>query len=414
MHNDETPHVEGYDSLTEVGRGGFATVYRARQEHVNRTVALKVLSTFDKESSEDFYRLEARNMGLVSGLDQVVEVFAVTQTSEGEPCIVMEYFPRGTLGQRLAGGRALPAAETIDIGLTLCDALDSAHRRDLIHDDIKPPNIFIDSVGKPVLGDFGIAAEMGELWRSGRGLTRHYAAPERVLGRPPTLTSDVYGLAATLYRIVSGRRAFDALDGSRQSQEQLEHRILNDRPPRLDATIVPAALQDVIFKGLSRDPGDRQQSAVVLADDLRRVRDGLAGNVRGGWRRSSRIISVACLAALIAGITGYAAFRPEPAGERPAAITAPVPEILPALPVPHDVVVLPVSSTQVSVEWTIAAPVEQFEVRRADSAEDVVTVSETSAVLDIAAGETPCVEVRSIGAQGQISNPSAVACLNPG
>src|SRR5215216_3340090 len=192
--------IDGFDQLELIGKGGFSYVFSARQRDFNRRVALKVL-TFglaDERERRSFER-ECRAMGLVSQHPHIVTVFNAAFTTAKQPCIVMELYSGGTLGERLKRDGRLPVATVLDVGVKIAGALQTAHDRRLLHRDIKPQNLFISEFGEPALGDFGISTLDDERSISGGGgLTVHYAPPEVLEGEPASSSSDVYSFAATL------------------------------------------------------------------------------------------------------------------------------------------------------------------------------------------------------------------------
>ena len=177
-------HVDGFDDLRPIGRGGFSYVFSARQRDFNRRVALKVLAfgLVDERERRSFER-ECRAMGLVSQHPHIVTVFNAAFSDTKQPCIVMELYSGGTLGERVKQDGPLPVAQVLEVGVKICGALQTAHDRGLLHRDIKPHNLFISEFGEPALGDFGISTLDDERSISGGGgLTVHYAPPEVLEG----------------------------------------------------------------------------------------------------------------------------------------------------------------------------------------------------------------------------------------
>ncbi len=273
--------IDGFDELQPIGRGGFSYVFSARQRDFNRRVALKVLSfgLADERERRSFER-ECRAMGLVSQHPHIVTVFNAAFTTTKQPCIVMELYSGGTYGERQKRDGPLPVAVVLDVGVKIAGALQTAHDRGLLHRDIKPTNLFISEFGEPALGDFGISTLDDERSISGGGgLTVHYAPPEVLEGSPATPLSDVYSLAATLYTLLEGARPFGPKPGARQSVGDLARRIMVEDPPRVKRPDVSRALAEALAKGMSKRPGDRQQSAVDLGQDLQRIQGELGLSV---------------------------------------------------------------------------------------------------------------------------------------
>jgi hypothetical protein len=264
-------HVDGFDDLRPIGRGGFSYVFSARQRDFNRRVALKVLAfgLVDERERRSFER-ECRAMGLVSQHPHIVTVVNAAFSDTKQPCIVMELYSGGTLGERVKQDGPLPVAQVLEVGVKICGALQTAHDRGLLHRDIKPHNLFISEFGEPALGDFGISTLDDERSISGGGgLTVHYAPPEVLEGAAATPRSDVYSLAATLYTLLEGTRPFAPADGSRQTVGDLARRIMLESPPRAER--VPRPLGEVLARAMSKLPADRPESAAAFGEELRRI-----------------------------------------------------------------------------------------------------------------------------------------------
>ncbi len=269
--------IDGFDELQPIGRGGFSYVFSARQRDFNRRVALKVLSfgLADERERRSFER-ECRAMGLVSQHPHIVTVFNAAFTTTKQPCIVMELYSGGTLGERLKRDGRLPVGMVLDVGVKIAGALQTAHDRGLLHRDIKPQNLFISEFGEPALGDFGISTLDDERSISGGGgLTVHYAPPEVLEGSPATAVSDVYSFAATLYTLLEGTRPFAPPAGQRQSVGELARRIMLEEPPLVRREDVPRSLATLLARTMAKRPEDRPQSAAELGQGLQRVQGEL-------------------------------------------------------------------------------------------------------------------------------------------
>lgn len=269
--------IDGFDELQPIGRGGFSYVFSARQRDFNRRVAVKVLSfgLADERERRSFER-ECRAMGLVSQHPHIVTVFNAAFTTTKQPCIVMELYSGGTLGERLKRDGRLPVATVLDVGVKIAGALQTAHDRGLLHRDIKPQNLFISEFGEPALGDFGISTLDDERSISGGGgLTVHYAPPEVLEGSPASSVSDVYSFAATLFTLLDGTRPFAPPAGQRQSVGELARRIMLEAPPVLRRDDVPRSLANLLARTMSKRPDDRPRSAAEFGQELQRVQGEL-------------------------------------------------------------------------------------------------------------------------------------------
>ena len=264
------PVIDGLTIVAEVGRGGFGTVYRAVDSRFGRDVAVKVIR--DSGLGENLvarFERECRALGALSGHPNIVSVHDSGQTSDGDLYLVMEYLAGGSLADRMASqGRADPE-EVAFWGTALSGALETAHRSDIVHRDVKPENVLFSEYGVLKLVDFGIA-RMRSAYETRSGFfsaSLSHAAPEVVAGGSVSPAADVYSLASTLFYMLMGQAPFE-----RQGEESLVPliaRISTSDPPDLRERGVPAALADVIETGLSKDPAARFGSAAGFGEALR-------------------------------------------------------------------------------------------------------------------------------------------------
>ena len=220
----------GYEILEELGRGGMGVVYKARQLTPERLVALKVIRTDRLEGLPEQERRQwidrfHREAQLVAGLEQHAHIVTLYEVGdhEGQPYFTMQLVAGGSLAQRLRpAGEADAAAANRRVGgqrdnarllAQAARAVDYAHRRGVLHRDLKPGNILLDADGRPLVGDFGLARrldETGSLVASGIEGTAAYMAPEQARAAKGAMTTaaDVYGLGAILYETLTGRPPF--------------------------------------------------------------------------------------------------------------------------------------------------------------------------------------------------------------
>ncbi len=258
------PDVPGYEVLAVLGRGGFATVYRATQTSVGREVALKVLGggAIDANAERRF-RHEVAAVGALSDHDHVVSVYDVGTTPDGLPFIAMQLVTGGSLADRVRTEGPLPATEVARIGAEVADALEAAHEAGILHRDIKPDNVLVGRRGRSLLTDFGIAT-LSDATRTATGMitgTLPFTAPEIFQGQRPSPATDVYALGATLYTLAAARMAFFT---GEEHAATVMWRIANDPPPPLPES-VPGPLAELIDACLAKDAADRPSLADLLA-----------------------------------------------------------------------------------------------------------------------------------------------------
>ncbi|MGH9226213.1 MAG: serine/threonine-protein kinase, partial [Acidimicrobiales bacterium] len=263
--------IPGIEGATEIGRGGFAVVYRARQPELNRTIAIKMLSARLDEAGAERFALEGWAMGTLSGHPNIVSVIEAGTSASGRPYIAMPYLREGSLADRIDVDGALPWAEAVRIAIKLAGAMESAHRAGTLHRDIKPENVLLSDYGEPLLTDFGIARVEGRYeTRTGQVvLSAAHASPEVLEGRSASVASDVYSLGSTLFSLLHGEAAF-----TRRTDEPLMAfylRVARDPIPDLRPRGVPDGACRVVEQAMAKDPAARQPSAVEVGRQLQEV-----------------------------------------------------------------------------------------------------------------------------------------------
>ncbi|MFY7951957.1 MAG: protein kinase domain-containing protein, partial [Armatimonadaceae bacterium] len=278
---DRLPHVPGYAFECELGRGGMGVVYRAKQERLNRTVAVKMLLHPDGGDASDLlrFRSEAEAVAAIAH-PHVVKVFESGQ-ADGRPYFAMEHLPGGTLHARVKANGPFPPDEAAVLVEKLARAVHAAHSIGIVHRDLKPGNVLFDAAGEPKVTDFGLAKRVScELTRTQAVMgTPAYMPPEQAAGRakyvgPP---ADIYALGVILYECLTGTTPFQCEDSL-----ALLNQVIADEPPsiRKKAPGVSRDLELICFKCLEKGPIDRYQTAAELADDLRRFADREPVSVR--------------------------------------------------------------------------------------------------------------------------------------
>lgn len=263
--------IPGLEDAELVGRGGSGQVFRARQPALDREVAVKVLRI--DEVTADQVRLFERECAAVGRLGwspDIVSVFSAGTTPEGDPYMVMEYAPDGSLRDRLRAVGRLGEAEAREVAVHIGSALAHAHDAGLLHRDIKPANILISRRGHPILADFGIAKILGRTGATSTWAmsgTLSYMAPEVLLDSPASPASDIYSLGATLFEALSGRTPFAT--GTNDSPATVLRRALEGTEVDLGVLDgVSDQLLAVLARCLAVDVDQRYASAHQLLDDL--------------------------------------------------------------------------------------------------------------------------------------------------
>jgi serine/threonine-protein kinase len=262
-----------YRVLEKIGTGGMADVYKAVDEVLGRTVAVKVMHAryATDPSFAARFRHEAQSAAnLVS--PNIVNMY--DWGADGDTYyIVMEYVRGSDLKSIILDKGALPSAKVADIGAQICSALSVAHGYDIIHRDIKPHNIMVQPDGSVKVMDFGIArATNSTLTQTGSVLgTAHYVSPEQAQGKELQATSDLYSLGIVLYEASTGRVPFDADTPVAVALKQVNEQ---PRPPRAINPNIDPHLEAVIVKAMQKNPAVRYGSAAEMRQDLLAVANG--------------------------------------------------------------------------------------------------------------------------------------------
>lgn len=269
------PRIPGYTFVQTLGSGSTASVYLYQQHTPNRVVAVKVSrESLDPRAAARFTQ-EANTMAQLSSHPYIMQIYGAGVTSNGLGYIVFEYAPNGTY-KEITQRTPLTCDQMLDLGIKLSGALFTAHRAGIIHHDIKTSNVLVNAQGLPVLADFGISTNIYD--RTFTGFSLPWAPPEVLGGHPGTEAADIYSLAATLYATLTGRSPFE--HGYRpRTPGQLKEIILTKPVPPINRPDVPADVERVLRKAMSKDPDDRYYSALQFAREMQRVQQEHYGHM---------------------------------------------------------------------------------------------------------------------------------------
>jgi serine/threonine protein kinase/tetratricopeptide (TPR) repeat protein len=318
---DQNWRLGNYEILEEIGRGGMGVIYRARQRHSRRIVAVKRVLSYHSDSRETLARFR-REAQAAASLDHpnILPIYEVSESEDGLPFFSMKFAPGGTLQQVAPALRTEPR-QCVALVAKIARAVQSAHSRGILHRDLKPGNILLDGRGEPLVSDFGLAKWLDTTSDLTRTLTIFgtpgYIAPEQANSDAANLrpAADVYSLGAILFDLLAGRPPFlgaHALSVIRQATESPAPKL------RTLSKVADRDLETICSRCLERDPKARYGSAHDLAEDLQRWLEGrpiiarpvFAPVMLWRWSRRNRTLAVSlativvlCAAGLVALVT---------------------------------------------------------------------------------------------------------------
>jgi eukaryotic-like serine/threonine-protein kinase len=268
-----------YRILRKLGSGGMADVYLAEDEELGRRVAIKILN--DRHASDDQFverfRREAKNAAGLSH-PNIVSVYDRGE-AEGTYYIAMEFLEGRSLKEQIVADGPLPIAAAIEITRQILRALGFAHRRGIVHRDIKPHNVLLaeesgrEADGRFKVTDFGISrTTTSQMTEAGSIVgTAQYLSPEQARGAPVDQRSDIYSVGVVLFELLTGKLPFN---GETPLEIAMKHLSEIPRPPSELRPEVPADLDMVVLRALAKDPSDRYENAEEMERDLARVAQG--------------------------------------------------------------------------------------------------------------------------------------------
>ncbi len=260
-----------YQVLGDLGEGGMAQVYKAKDLITEKIVAIKIIKEDTMKNPLNLTRFEREARAAASLKQQnIVQVFNLG-TFEGRPYMVTELIQGKTLKDALTLRGKFSFIEACDIMYQLCSAVYYAHQHGVIHRDIKPQNVFLTADGSIKLGDFGIAT-----FQNSAHITRsdvvvgsvHYLAPEISEGNPASVQSDIYALGVTFFELITGRVPFDD-----ESAVTVALKHIKDKFPsaRKFNPKTPIIIEKIINKACAKSPYDRYKSTADMRKDIERI-----------------------------------------------------------------------------------------------------------------------------------------------
>jgi serine/threonine protein kinase len=257
-----------YRIVRRVGSGGMADVYAAEHERLGRPLAVKVMHAHLARDPEMRLRFR-REAEAASRLVHPLICSPLDYDEAGEIVyLVLPFLGGGCLADELARDRTIAIERTAVVASQIASALDYAHRRGVVHRDIKPDNVLFDGDGNAMLTDFGIASARfhGKLTADGRAMgTPHYMAPEQAMGKTLDGRADLYAVGVMMYECVIGFPPFDGADGY-----SIGYKHVHEAPvvPKDVDSRIPAAFSDIVMRCLAKSPADRYTRGADLADAL--------------------------------------------------------------------------------------------------------------------------------------------------
>jgi eukaryotic-like serine/threonine-protein kinase len=274
--------ISHYKIVEKLGEGGMGIVYKAQDTKLDREVALKFLPAA-KGASQDEIRRFLQEASALSSLNHscIATIYDIDEAN-GQRFIALEYLPGGTLKTKLkdvqAMGGELSLRQIVEYGIQVAEGLAHAHKRGIVHRDVKLDNLLLTADGKVKISDFGLAKLRVDTQITQTGSTvgtAAYMSPEQVRGEETDARSDIFSFGIVLYELTSGRLPFRG-----EHAAAVSYSIVNENPVDLGSMRpnVPSGLTTVILKCLEKDKGKRYQSCEDIVADLRKIQQKISGH----------------------------------------------------------------------------------------------------------------------------------------
>lgn len=264
--------LPGYSDFQRIAEGGEGVVYRARQDGLDRFVAVKVINVHDPARVARFRRELEITVRLGRQHPHIVTVIDTGTTADGRPCIVMEYYDNGSLQDRLRERGPMPVEDVVAAGAAVADALAFAHAQGFLHRDVKPQNILVLPTSY-VLADFGIARMADAAHTTSMQMVSYrHAAPQTIDGADPSPADDRWSLGSTLFTLLDGAPPFSSDNPDEDTVLSYLERVRATQPRQLRRSDVPPDLAAIIGRCLSKRREDRFPDTGALLAALAGVR----------------------------------------------------------------------------------------------------------------------------------------------
>ncbi len=262
-----------YELLEKIGEGGMSEVFKARDNKLNRFVAVKILKKelCDNHDIVEKFKGEATAVAALSD-NNIVNILDVG-TQDEINYIVMEYVKGKTLKDIIKQVGKMNYETAISVAIQIAKALDCAHRNNIIHRDVKPQNILVTEDGVMKVTDFGIAKSSNSETITNTSTimgSAHYLSPEQAKGNFIDCRTDLYSLGVVLYEMVTGNLPFQADTAVTIALKHLQEEVV---PPKSVNSKIPESLNQLILKSMEKDPIKRYQNAKEMISDLQRIKD---------------------------------------------------------------------------------------------------------------------------------------------